>query len=98
MTSTRSVISYMQLCKLDLQDKWQFLPRLEQWSLNRQSARGICQGCALDSAHQYPPYQLYTTSDRPHNTSEQYVVDAFTYFGIGCDELICAHIFSDLAS
>ena len=55
------------------------------------SARGICQGCALGSAHHYPTNQHYVKSDTPHDPGQQFVMDAFTHHSI-------AHLFTDLAS
>ena len=39
--------------------------------------RGICEGCALGSAHQYPTNQHYVMSDTPHDPGQQFVVDAY---------------------
>ena len=47
------------------------------------SARGICQGCAFGSAHQYPTNQHYVKSGTPHDPRQQFIVDAFTHHGIG---------------
>ena len=62
------------------------------------SARGICQGCALGSAHQYPTNQHYVKSDTPHDPGQQFVVDAFTHHSIGAGGFVYAHLFTDLAS
>ena len=62
------------------------------------SARGICQGCALGSAHQYPTNQHYVKSDTPHDPGQQFVVDAFTHHSIGAGGFVHAHLFTDLAS
>ena len=60
--------------------------------------RGICQGCALGSAHQYPTNQHYVMSDTPHDPGQQFVVDAFTHHSVGHSGSIYAHLFTDLAS
>ena len=60
--------------------------------------RGICQGCALGSAHQYPTNQHYIMSDTPHDPGQQFVVDAFTHHSIGHNGFVYAHLFTDLAS
>ena len=39
------------------------------------SARGICQGCALRSEHQYPTNQHYVKSDTSYDPGQQFVVD-----------------------
>ena len=62
------------------------------------SARGICQGCALGSAHQYPTSQYYVKSDTPYDPCQQFVVDAFTHHSIGAGGFVYAHLFTDLAS
>ena len=46
------------------------------------AARGICQGCALGSAHQYPTNQHYVKSTVAHDPSQQFVVDAFTHHSV----------------
>ena len=60
--------------------------------------RGICQGCALGSAHQYPTNQHYIMSDTPHDPGQQFVVDAFTHHSVGHSGYVYAHLFTDLAS
>ena len=60
--------------------------------------RGICQGCALGSAHQYPTNQHYVMSDTPHDPGQQFVVDAFTHHSVGHNGFVYAHLFTDLAS
>ena len=60
------------------------------------SARGIFQGCALGSAHQYPTNQHYVKSDTPHDSGQQFVVDAFTHHSIGAGGFVYAHLFTDL--
>ena len=60
--------------------------------------RGICQGCALGSAHQYPTNQHYVMTDKPHDPGQQFVVDAFTHHSVGHSEYVHAHLFTDLAS
>ena len=60
--------------------------------------RGICQGCALGSAHQYPTNQHYVMSDTPHDPGQQFVVDAFTHHSVGHSGFVYAHLFTDLAS
>ena len=65
---------------------------------NAASARGICQGCAFGSAHQYPPNQHYVKSDTPYDPGQQFVVDAFTHHSIGAGGFVYAHLFTDLAS
>ena len=62
------------------------------------SARGICQGCALGSAHQYPTNQHYVKSDTPYDPGQQFVVDACTHHSIGAGGFVYAHLFTDLAS
>ena len=62
------------------------------------AARGICQGCALGSAHQYPTNQHYVKSTVVHNPGQQFVVDAFTHHSVGTSGFIYAHPFTDLAS
>ena len=52
------------------------------------AARGICQGCALGSAHQYPTNQHYVKSTVAHDPGQQFVVDAFTHHSV--------HIYRDL--
>ena len=47
------------------------------------SARGICQGWALGSAHQYPTNQHYFKSDTPYDLGQQFIVNAFTHHSIG---------------
>ena len=64
---------------------------------NAASARGICQGCAFGSAHQYPPNQHYVKSDTPYDPGQQFVVDAFTHHSIGAGGFVYAHLFTDLA-
>ena len=56
--------------------------------------RGICQGRALESAHQYPTIM----SDTPHDPGQQVVVDAFTHHSVGHSSYVYAHLFTDLAS
>ena len=46
------------------------------------ATRGICQGCALGSAHQYPTNQYYVKSPVAHDPGQQFVVDAFTHHRI----------------
>ena len=60
--------------------------------------RGICQGCALGSAHQYPTNQHYVMSDTPHDPGQQFVVDAFTHHSVSHSGYVYAHLFTDLAS
>ena len=60
--------------------------------------RGICQGCALGGAHQYPTNQHYVMSDTPHDPGQQFVVDAFTHHSVGHSSYVYAHLFTDLAS
>ena len=62
------------------------------------SARGICQGCALGSAHQYPTNQHYDKSDTPHDPGQQFIVDAFTHHSMGAGGFVYAHLSTDLAS
>ena len=62
------------------------------------AARGICQGCALGSAHQYPTTQHYVKSTVAHDPGQQFVVDAFTQHSVGTSGFIYAHLFTDLAS
>ena len=62
------------------------------------AARGICQGCALGSAHQYPTNQHYVKSTVAHDPGQQFVVDAFTYHSVRSSVFIYAHLFTDLAS
>ena len=62
------------------------------------AARGICQGCALGSAHQYPTNQHYVKSTVSHDPGQQFVVDAFTQHSVGTSGFIYAHLFTDLAS
>ena len=62
------------------------------------SVRGICQGCALGGAHQYPTNQHYVKSDTPHDSGQQFVVDAFTHHSIGAGGFVYAHLFTNLAS
>ena len=62
------------------------------------SLRGICQGCALGSAHQYPTSQNYVLSDIPYDPGLQFVVDAFTHHSVGSHGFVYAHLFTDLAS
>ena len=59
------------------------------------AARGICQGCALGSAHQYPTNQLYVKSTVAHDPGQQFVVDAFTHHSVGTSGFIYAHLFTD---
>ena len=47
------------------------------------AARGICQGCALGSAHQFPTNQHYVKSTVAHDPGQQFVVDAFTHHSVG---------------
>ena len=47
------------------------------------SPRGICHGCALGSAHQYPTNQHYVLSDIPYDPGQQFVVDAFQHHSVG---------------
>ena len=51
---------------------------------------GICQGCALGSAHQYPTNQHYVMTDKPHDPGQQLVVDAFTHHSVGHSGYICS--------
>ena len=60
--------------------------------------RGICQGCALGSAHQYPTNQHYVMSDTLHDLRQQFIVDAFTHHSVGHSGFVYAHLFTDLAS
>ena len=62
------------------------------------AARGICQGCALGGAHQYPTNQHYVKSTFAHDLGQQFVVDAFTHHSVGTSGFIYAHLFIDLAS
>ena len=62
------------------------------------SARGICQGCALGSAHQYPTNQHCVKSDTPYDPGQQFVVDAFTHHSIGTGGFVYAYLFIDLVS
>ena len=62
------------------------------------SARGICQGCTLGSAHQYPTNQHYVKSDTLYDPGQQFVVDAFTHHSIRAGGFVYAHLFTDLAS
>ena len=57
--------------------------------------RGICQGCALGSAHQYPTNQHYVMSDTPHDPGQQFVVDVFTRHSVGHSGFVYAHLFTD---
>ena len=52
------------------------------------AARGICQGCALGSAHQYPTNQHYFRSTVAHDPGQQFVVDAFTHHSVGTSGFI----------
>ena len=58
---------------------------------------GICQGCALGSAHQYPTNQHYIVSGTPHDPGLQFVVVAFTHHSVSHSGFVCAHLFTDLA-
>ena len=61
--------------------------------------RGICQGCALGSAHQYPTNQHYVmTGNKPHDPGQQFVVDAFAHYSVGHSGYVYAHLSTDLAS
>ena len=62
------------------------------------AVRGICQGCALGSAHQYPTNQHYVKSTVAHDPGQQFVVDEFTHHSVGTSGFIYAHLFTDLAS
>ena len=62
------------------------------------AARGICQGCALGGAHQYPTNQHYVKSIVAHDPGQQFVVDAFTHHSVRTSEFIYAQFFTDLAS
>ena len=62
------------------------------------AARGICQGCALGSAHQYPTNQHYVKSTVAHDPGQQFVVNTFTHHSVGTSEFIYAHLLTDLAS
>ena len=62
------------------------------------AARGICQGCALDSAHQFPTNQHYVKSTVAHDPGQQLVVGAFTHHSVGTSGFIYAHLLTDLAS
>ena len=62
------------------------------------AVRGICQGCALRSAHQYPTNQHYVKSTVAHDPGQQFVVDAFTHHSVGTSGFMYAHLFTDLAS
>ena len=56
------------------------------------AARGICQGCALSSAHQFPTNQHYVKSSVAHDPGQQFVVDAFTHHSGGTSVFIYAHL------
>ena len=60
------------------------------------SVRGICQGCALESSHQYPTNQHYVKSDTPYDPGQQFVVDAFTHHSIRIGGFV--YVFTDVAS
>ena len=62
------------------------------------AAKGICQGCALGSAHQYQNNQHYVKSTVAHDPGQQFVVDAFTHHSVGTSGFIYAHLFTDLTS
>ena len=55
------------------------------------SALGICQRCALGSAHQYPINQHYVKSDTPYDPGQQFVVGASTHHSIGTGGFVYAH-------
>ena len=54
------------------------------------AARGICQGCALSSAHQFPTNQHYVKSAVAHDPGQQFVVDAFTHHSVETSGFIYA--------
>ena len=62
------------------------------------AARGMCQSCALGSAHQYSTNQHYVKSTVAHNPGQQFVVDVFTHHSVGSSGFTYAHLFTDLAS
>ena len=70
-----------------------------QWhQKNTTGPRGICLGCALGSAHQYPTNQHNVMSDTTHDPGQQFVVDAFTHHSVRHSSYVYAHLFTDLAS